>query len=123
MMASFLCSSRIIRRHVFGVILIMGSVKAVSKDEVESGTMKGVKVGGKEVLVANLGGNFYAIGNRCTHMGCMLSDGELKGENALCPCHGSTFNVRTGVIVKGPAKKPEPVFEVKVEGEDVLVTV
>ena len=101
----------------------MGSVKAVSKDEVEPGKMKGVEAGGKEILIANLGGNFYAIGNRCTHMGCILSDGELDGENASCPCHGSAFNVRTGNVVKGPAKKPEPVFEVKVEGEKVLVTI
>jgi nitrite reductase/ring-hydroxylating ferredoxin subunit len=101
----------------------MGSVKAISKDEVEQGKMKGVEAGGKEVLIANVGGNFYAIGNRCTHMGCMLSDGELTGEDASCPCHGSKFNVRTGTVMKGPAKKPEPVFEVKVEGEKVLVTV
>jgi nitrite reductase/ring-hydroxylating ferredoxin subunit len=38
-------------------------------------------------------------------------------------CHGSVFNVRTGTVVKGSAKKPEPVFEVKVEGEKVLVTI
>jgi nitrite reductase/ring-hydroxylating ferredoxin subunit len=105
------------------VNFIMGFVKAVSKEELELDKMNGVEVGGKEILIANVGGKFYAMGNRCTHMGCMISDGKLAGENAVCPCHGSTFNVKTGNVVQGPAKKAEPVFEVKVEGDQILVNI
>jgi nitrite reductase/ring-hydroxylating ferredoxin subunit len=54
-------------------------------------------------------------------MSCLLSDGILEGKNIMCPCHGSVFNVETGVVVKGPAKKAEPVFQVKFEGDHVLV--
>jgi nitrite reductase/ring-hydroxylating ferredoxin subunit len=53
----------------------------------------------------------------------MLSDGTLKGGKVTCPCHGSIFDVKTGSVVKGPAKKPEPAYETKMEGERVLVNV
>jgi 3-phenylpropionate/trans-cinnamate dioxygenase ferredoxin subunit len=54
-------------------------------------------------------------------MGCELSYGLLNGENVTCACHGSVFNVKTGSVVRGPAKKPTPTFEVKVEGDQILV--
>lgn len=101
----------------------MGFVKVTSIKELGSGKMVGVEAGDKPVLVVNLDGTYYAIGNVCTHMGCMLSDGVLKGEIVTCPCHGSRFNVETGGVVGGPAKKPEPTFQVKTEGDQVLVNV
>jgi 3-phenylpropionate/trans-cinnamate dioxygenase ferredoxin subunit len=99
----------------------MGFVKAASKKDLGQDGMLGVEVDGREVLIANVGGNYYAIGNRCTHMSCMLSDGTLGGENVRCSCHGSVFDIKTGNVVKGPAKKPEPTFEVKVEGDQILI--
>jgi len=101
----------------------MGVVKVASTKELAPSKMIGVEAGGKKILVANLEGKYYAIGNRCTHMGCMLSDGVLKGGIVQCPCHGSRFDVKTGSVVGGPAKKPEPAFQVKVEGDQILVNV
>lgn len=101
----------------------MGFIKVASAKELGTGEIIGVEAGGKPILVVNLNGKYYAIGNVCTHMGCMLSDGALKGENVQCPCHGSVFDVKTGTVVHGPAQKPEPVFQVKVEGDQILVNV
>ncbi len=101
----------------------MGFVNAASKKDLQPGNVVGVEVSGKEIFIANVGGMFYAIGNRCTHMGCMLSDGTLNGESVTCPCHGSVFDVKTGNVVKGPARKPEPMFQLKVEGDQILVNV
>jgi nitrite reductase/ring-hydroxylating ferredoxin subunit len=98
-------------------------VKVASAKEVNSGEMKPVEAGGKEILLLNLNGEFFAIGNRCTHMSCMLSDGKLDGENVRCWCHGSVFNLKTDNVITGPARKPEPAFQVKVEGEQVSVNV
>ena len=99
----------------------MTLVKVASTKEVNPGEMKPVEAAGKEILLINLNGEFYAIGNRCTHMSCMLPDGKLDGENVRCWCHGSVFNVKTGNVVTGPARKPEPAFQVKVEDEQVSV--
>ena len=99
-------------------------VKVASVKDVTIGKMLGAEVNGKLVLVANVNGTHYAIGGTCTHRGCKLSDGELK-ENGIveCPCHGSNFDLKTGNVVKGPAAKPEPAFQVKVDGEDLLIDI
>jgi nitrite reductase/ring-hydroxylating ferredoxin subunit len=101
----------------------MDFARAASTKDLEPGNMMGVEVWGKEVLLVNLGGTFYAIGNRCTHMSCLLSEGTLEGESVKCVCHDSFFEVKTGKVAKGPARKPEPVFQVKVEGDQVLIGV
>jgi len=101
----------------------MGFVRATSTKQLGEGKMVGVEVGGNPILVVNLKGKYYAIGNICTHMGCMLSDGALKGENVQCPCHGSVFDVKTGEVIKAPANKPVLAFQVKVEGDQILVNV
>jgi 3-phenylpropionate/trans-cinnamate dioxygenase ferredoxin subunit len=101
----------------------MGFVKVAAAKDLAPGKVMGVDVGGKQIFIANVGGKYYALADRCTHMGCMLSDGKLKGEQIVCSCHGSAFDIKTGNAVKGPAKKPEPIFEAKVEGADVLVNV
>jgi len=101
----------------------MGFARVSSRKDLESGKMKGVKVGDKDILIADLDGNYYAIGNRCTHAGCKLSEGTLGGENVRCPCHMSVFNVKTGNIVDGPAREPATIFQVKIEGDQMLVNV
>jgi 3-phenylpropionate/trans-cinnamate dioxygenase ferredoxin subunit/naphthalene 1,2-dioxygenase system ferredoxin subunit len=83
--------------------------------------VKGVVADGKEILVVNMGKTYTAIGNRCTHMGCRLSGGKIDGEIIRCPCHGSMFNVRTGEVVRGPAKKPEPIYPVIVENGELYI--
>jgi len=85
--------------------------------------MVGSRAGGKDVLVANVDGQYYAIGNVCTHMGCTVSDGVLTGANVECPCHGSTFDVRTGAVVRGPATRPEPSYRVEVSGDRLSIAV
>ena len=98
-------------------------VKVLQENDLGLNEIKGVQAEGKNVLVANISGKYFAIGNVCTHMGCRLSNGKLTGENIECSCHGSTYNVKSGSIVKGPAKVPEPAYQVKVEMGQILVNV
>jgi nitrite reductase/ring-hydroxylating ferredoxin subunit len=102
---------------------IMGFVKIASTNDLKPGEMKSVEVEQKEICLTNVNGNFYAIGNKCTHAGCMLSDGKLDGPNIKCSCHFSVFNVQTGAVVKGPATEPEPVYQVKLENDQILIDV
>ncbi len=98
-----------------------GSWKVARADEVGPGQMKGVQVDGEEALLVNLGGTLCALGGECTHAGALLADGLLEGEVLECPLHGGRFNVRTGEVVERPPRMPLPVYEVRVEGGDVLV--
>jgi nitrite reductase/ring-hydroxylating ferredoxin subunit len=99
----------------------MSLVKVESK--LSPGEKTRVKTKDGEILVVNLDGKYYALSNKCTHMGCRLSDGNIKGENIQCPCHGSVFEIKTGKVVNGPAKDPEIPFKVKAKGIDVLIDV
>jgi len=101
----------------------LGFIKTAAAKDLKLGKMVGAEVGGKPVLIVNLEGKYFAIGNVCTHMGRMLSDGVLKRENVQCPCHGSVFDVKTGKVVKGPATKSEFGYQVKVEEDQILINV
>lgn len=101
----------------------MTIVKAGSARDIMSGTMRAITSGDIEILIVNIEGKFFAIGNKCTHRGCKLSKGKMVGDHIICPCHGSTFDLKTGGVVKGPAKEPEHSYLVKVENDTLLVEV
>lgn len=98
-------------------------VKVALTDDIQENRMMGIENDGKEVLIAKLDGKFYAIGNECAHRECKLSNGTLIGDSVECPCHGSVFDIKTGKVVKGPAKKPEPVFKAEKNGDSIIVNV
>lgn len=107
----------------------MGFEKVAETSEIPSGSMKKVSVMGREILIANVGGKYYAIGNVCTHMKGDLSEGILDANIITCPKHKQKFEVTSGKSVEGPKTllfskkgKDEPKYEVKVEGDDILVS-
>src|SRR4029079_14125705 len=83
--------------------------------------MKVFQFDDEEVCVVNVDGKYYAINNICTHEGGPLADGKLDGFEVECPWHGSKFDVRTGEVTNPPASEPEPTYEVKVDGNIILV--
>lgn len=101
----------------------MAFVVAAKVGDVPPGRVKVVEIGEEEVALCNVGGEFYAIANVCTHDEGPLGAGYLLGDEIECPRHGARFNVRTGEVKVLPAIVPVPTFEVKVEGDTVLVNV
>ncbi|MEM2110223.1 MAG: non-heme iron oxygenase ferredoxin subunit [Candidatus Odinarchaeota archaeon] len=108
----------------------MSYVKVAATTDIPAGKMKTVKVKDKEVLIANVNGKYYAIGGKCTHKGGDLSKGTLTDNIITCPRHKARFDVTTGKSVSGPKiplskqqLNPEPVYKVKVEGSDILVSI
>ena len=77
----------------------MAFVNVASAIDVKPNKMKAVNVNGQPILLANLEGTYYTIGNKYTHMQYTPTNGELKGDVVQCPCHGSRFNVKTGKVV------------------------
>ena len=74
------------------------------------------------LLVANVGGEYYAIGSICTHEGGDLAEGWIDGREVTCPLHGSVFDLATGEVAGPPADKPVPLFDVRIEGDEIQVT-
>ena len=93
-------------------------------EDLEVDTMAKVIVDGEEVCLAHAeDGQYYAIGDICTHEEYSLSEGELWGLDVECPAHGSRFNLATGQVTGLPAVIPATTYPVIVEGEDVFVEV
>ena len=106
----------------------MEYVRVGDKAELPTTKMIIAVVGGKEVLLANVDGSYYAIANTCTHAGGSLAKGFMDGSIVTCPRHGARFNLMTGKAVReakiGFIKikaKDEASYTVKVEGTDILV--
>ncbi|HEY6534670.1 MAG TPA: Rieske 2Fe-2S domain-containing protein [Candidatus Nitrosocosmicus sp.] len=96
-------------------------VKVADINEIKSSQMKEVEVEGQKILIANIKEKYYAIGNICTHEGGPLANGTLHDFEVECPWHGSKFDVRTGEVTNPPASEPELSYEIKVEGNQILV--
>jgi nitrite reductase/ring-hydroxylating ferredoxin subunit len=96
-------------------------VKAAESKDIAPSSMKAVDVADEKVCIINIEGNYYAIGNVCTHVGGPLDEGTLEGYEVECPWHGSKFDVRTGEPTKPPARQSVPTYEVKLEGNNILV--
>ena len=101
----------------------MAFVVAAKVSEIPPGRVKMVEIGDEDIALCNVEGEFYAIANVCTHDEGPLGAGYLMGEEIECPRHGARFNVRTGEVRVLPAIVPLPTFEVKIEGDDILVDV
>jgi 3-phenylpropionate/trans-cinnamate dioxygenase ferredoxin subunit len=93
-----------------------GRVKGFS-----SGTVRTVQIEGTPVAVFNLNGHYYAIEDLCSHEAESLSDGEVAGEEIMCPRHGARFSILTGEALSPPAYEPVATFPVQVEGGMVRV--
>ena len=80
-------------------------------------------VGPHRIALIRIGDDFYAIGDRCSHADFSLSEGEVYPDECTIECwkHGSTFSLVTGEPTTLPATKPVPVYEVRVEGDDVML--
>ena len=98
-----------------------GFVRVADTKDIAPSQMKEVQVDGESVCIANVDGNYYAIGSICTHEGGPLADGTLDGYEVECPWHNSKFDVRTGDVISPPANEPEPAYEVKIEGNNILI--
>ena len=100
----------------------MASLTKVAKtSEIPAGRGKVVEAGGKAVAVFNCDGTFYAIDNTCVHQGGPLGEGSLSGTTVTCPWHAWEYDVTSGECQLDPTAKVER-FDVKVEGEDLLIS-
>jgi nitrite reductase/ring-hydroxylating ferredoxin subunit len=97
-------------------------VRIASKMEIPAGEARLFEVNGRQIAVFNTRKGFHAIDNVCRHQGGPLAEGELDGNVVTCPWHGWTYDVTTGVSPDDPDCSVDR-FEVRVEGDDVLVAV
>jgi 3-phenylpropionate/trans-cinnamate dioxygenase ferredoxin component len=100
-------------------------IKLCSVGDVEPDSARRVDVAGLRIAVVRIGDDWYAIADRCSHADESLSEGDIWAEEREieCPKHGSTFSLLTGEPQTLPATRAVPVYEVTVDGDDVMLIV
>ena len=100
----------------------MTSIAVARVGDVAPEDMIGIEAGGERILLANIGGQFYAMRAKCNHMGGLLDKGTIEGGVVTCPLHGSKWDVKTGKLVQFTRPlPPERVYPVVVEGDQISV--
>ena len=96
-------------------------VTVATTDEIPPGERLVVEIGRKWVAIFNVDGKYYAIEDRCTHDDGPLAEGILDGIVIECPRHGACFDITNGKVLSPPALVNVPIFQVRVEGNEIQV--
>ena len=102
----------------------MGKIIACKINELQDGNMKKVVIDGRDIVVANVGGKYFACDDTCTHSGASLSEGTIENSTITCGWHGAQFDCTTGNLAKFPAKiNGLKSYNVSIESEDVFIEI
>jgi 3-phenylpropionate/trans-cinnamate dioxygenase ferredoxin component len=102
---------------------VSGFQRVCSLGDLGADKVLSVEVDGEPVAIVLAEEKVFAIRDECSHASVPLSEGEVEGRTIECWLHGSRFDLRTGEPTGMPATEPVPVYPVKIEGADVLVSI
>lgn len=98
-------------------------VEIAPASELPNGERLFVELGDKPIVVFNIAGQFFAIGDVCSHDDGPLGDGVIEGFNVVCPRHGAEFDIRTGKVMQMPAVVDIPAYPVIVRDGIIFIGV
>ena len=98
-------------------------VSVAKVSDIPDQSAKCVEVNDRRICVVNLAGTFYAVDDTCTHAEASLCEGEVTGDEIMCPLHMATFNIRTGEVTGPPADEDLVTYAVQIEGENIQIEV
>lgn len=96
-------------------------VEIAPASELPNGERLFVELGDKPVVIFNIAGQYFAIGDICTHDDGPLGDGVLEGDNIVCPRHGAEFDIKTGRAMAMPAVIDIPAYPVQIRDGTIFV--
>lgn len=96
-------------------------IEIAPSSELPNGQRLFVDVGDRPIVIFNIAGQFFAIGDVCTHDDGPLGDGDLEDHNIVCPRHGAEFDIRSGKVMQMPAVVDIPAYPVQVRDGQIFV--
>ena len=100
----------------------MGKIIVGKTSDIPLGKMIKISIDGRDIMVANIDGEYCATDDSCTHSGSSLSEGKLNGCVITCGWHAAEFDCKTGKLVKFPVKiRDLASYNVTVELDNVFV--
>lgn len=95
----------------------------LSLDSIVEGKPVKLNKRGKDICVARVGNEVFAIEDNCSHQDAALSEGEQNGYKLECWLHSAEFDLRTGEALTPPAVQPVKTYQVSVDGNNVTVEI
>ena len=89
-------------------------VEIASETELPNGERLFVEIESLPIVIFNIAGQLFAIGDVCSHDNGPLGDGMVDGNLVVCPRHGAEFEIPTGRAVTLPAVVDIPAYPVRV---------
>lgn len=98
-------------------------VPVAAEGELPNGERIFVEIDDRTIVVFNIAGQYFAIGDVCSHDNGPVGEGELDGNEIICPRHGARFDVRSGKVTALPAVIDIPAYPVRVKEGQIEVGV
>jgi nitrite reductase/ring-hydroxylating ferredoxin subunit/uncharacterized membrane protein len=119
MLASAWLGGRLVYREQIGIDHAQrdepqGYLRALRESDLREGQPVRGEINGLRVVLVKRSGRVYALGERCSHLGGPLAEGQVRDDAIVCPWHGSRFALEDGRVLDGPATMPQPCFETRV---------
>ena len=89
-------------------------VEIAPADQLPQGERMYLEADGRQIVIFNMAGKLFAIGDVCSHDNGPVGDGEIEGDEIICPRHGGRFDIRTGKATSLPAVEDIPSYPVRV---------
>ena len=100
----------------------MGRIIVAKTNEIKPNQIKQVSIDGKDIVVTNIDGIYFAINDTCTHAGGSLSEGKVEGSIITCDWHGAQFECRSGKLIKFPGEIDDlRSYDVVIESDNIFV--
>jgi 3-phenylpropionate/trans-cinnamate dioxygenase ferredoxin subunit len=94
----------------------------IAFSQLQDGKPLKVSLGAKDVCVARIGEEVFAVADMCTHSEASLSEGDISNYKIECWLHGAEFDLRTGEALTPPAVEKLETFEVRRDGDTVTIS-
>lgn len=96
-------------------------IDIASAQELPGGERLFIEIDNQPIVVFNIAGQFFAIGDVCSHDNGPVGEGDLEGEEVICPRHGARFDLRSGKALSLPAVEDIPAYPVQVQEGRILI--
>jgi nitrite reductase/ring-hydroxylating ferredoxin subunit len=101
----------------------MSKQKIGSTSDVQEGKGKQYMVNGQSIAVFHVNGKWFAIGDKCTHRGGPLHQGEVEGTVVTCPWHAGQFDITSGQNLSPPAPSKSQTYKISAEGNELFLDI